>query len=101
MMWYLREKCKLCNRICPKFWEPFKCLLKQAGLPDIRFHDLRHSTATLLLSIGVHPKIVQETLGHSQIGITMNLYSHVMPTMQKEAMERLTALLQVGMWLTA
>jgi integrase len=76
--------------------EPFKRLLKRVGLPNIRFHDLRHSTATLLLSIGVHPKIVQETLGHSQISITMNLYSHVMPTMQREAMERLTALLQVG-----
>jgi integrase len=73
---------------------PFKRLLKTAGLPNIRFHDLRHSTATLLLSIGVHPKVVQETLGHSEIGITMNIYSHVLPTMQRDAMARLTALLQ-------
>ncbi len=66
-----------------------KLLLKKAGLPDIRFHDLRHSTATLLLSQGVHPKIVQEILGHSEISMTMDVYSHVLPTMQKDAMEKL------------
>ena len=66
-----------------------KKLLKQAGLPDIRFHDLRHSTATLLLSKGVHPKIVQEILGHSEISMTMDTYSHVLPTMQKHAMDGL------------
>ena len=67
----------------------FKALLKKAGLPDIRFHDLRHSSATMLLSIGVHPKVVQELLGHSQISMTMDIYSHVLPTMQREAMDRL------------
>jgi integrase len=66
-----------------------KMLLKKAGLPDIRFHDLRHSAATLLLSKGVHPKVVQEILGHSEISMTMDIYSHVLPTMQREAMERL------------
>ena len=66
-----------------------KGLLEKAGLPDIRFHDLRHSAATLLLSEGVHPKVVQEILGHSEIGMTMNTYSHVLPTMQKDAMSRL------------
>jgi integrase len=66
-----------------------KMLLQKARLPDIRFHDLRHSTATLLLAKGVHPKIVQEILGHSEIGMTLNTYSHVLPTMQKEAMEKL------------
>ena len=71
----------------------FKALLKKAGLPDIRFHDLRHSVATLLLSIGTHPKVVQELLGHGSIGITMDTYSHVMPTMQKNAMARLDAIL--------
>lgn len=65
-----------------------KLLLKKAGLPDIRFHDLRHSAATLLLSMGVHPKVVQEILGHSEIGMTMNTYSHVLPTMQRDAMDR-------------
>jgi integrase len=66
-----------------------KILLKKAGLPEIRFHDLRHSTATLLLSKGVHPKVVQEILGHSEISMTMDTYSHVLPTMQKSAMNEL------------
>lgn len=66
-----------------------KLLLKKAGLPDVRFHDLRHSAATLLLSKGVHPKVVQEILGHSEISMTMDIYSHVLPTMQREAMDKL------------
>jgi integrase len=49
----------------------FKKLLTRAGLPNIRFHDLRHSAATLLLSLSVHPKVVQEVLGHTQISIRM------------------------------
>src|SRR5260370_27942104 len=69
--------------------EEFKLLLKQAGLPDIRFHDLRHSAATLLLSLGIHPKVVQELLGHTQISITMDVYSHVLPGMQQDAMGKL------------
>lgn len=72
----------------------FKQLLKKAGLPDIRFHDLRHSSATMLLSLGVHPKVVQEILGHSQISMTMDIYSHVLPTMQREAMSKLNDALQ-------
>ena len=66
-----------------------KRILKDAGLPSIRFHDLRHSTATMLLSRGVHPKIVQEILGHSTFNVTANLYSHVLPTMQQEAMDKM------------
>ena len=62
--------------------QTFKPLLKRAKLPDIRFHDLRHTSATLLLSAGVHPKVVQERLGHSQISVTLDTYSHVLPTMQ-------------------
>ena len=50
----------------------------------MRFHDLRHTAATLLLARGVHPKIVSEMLGHSSIAITLDLYSHVTPTMQRE-----------------
>ena len=69
--------------------DQLKVLLKKAGLPDIRLHDLRHSAATLLLSVGVHPKVVQEILGHSQISITMDVYSHVLPGMQHDAMSRL------------
>ena len=59
----------------------------------MRFHDLRHSAATLLLSMGVHPKIVSEMLGHTQIGITLDLYSHVTATMQREAVEAFEELL--------
>jgi integrase len=59
----------------------FKPLLKRAGLPHMRFHDLRHTCATLLLSRGVHPKFVQELLGHATIAITLDTYSHVMPSM--------------------
>jgi len=58
-------------------------------LPRVRFHDLRHSHATQLLAAGVHPKIVQERLGHSTISITMDLYSHVSETMQSDATARL------------
>ena len=59
----------------------FAPLLKQAGLPHMRFHDLRQTCATLLLSRGVHPKFVQELLGHATIAITLDTYSHVMPSM--------------------
>ena len=71
------------------FWP----LLVRAGLPRIRFHDLRHTAATLLLGRGVHPKIVSEMLGHSQIAITLDLYSHVTPTMQRQAADELEAAL--------
>ena len=56
-----------------------KPLLRKAGLPNIRFHDLRHTCATLLLTKGVHPKIVSEMLGHSSVSITLDVYSHVIP----------------------
>lgn len=59
----------------------FKPLLRSAGLPDIRFHDLRHTCATLLLTQGVHPKVVSEMLGHANISITLDTYSHVIPGM--------------------
>jgi integrase len=64
----------------------FKPLLVKTGLPkSVRLHDLRHTCATLLLSKGVHPKIVQELLGHATISITLDTYSHVLPNMQGEA----------------
>ncbi len=59
----------------------FKPLLKKAGLPDVRFHDLRHTCATLLLSRGHHPKLVQELLGHASVAMTLDRYSHVLPGM--------------------
>lgn len=67
-------------------------LLEKAGLPHVRFHDLRHSHATMLLAQGVHPKIVSERLGHSAIGITLDTYSHVLPAMQQEAAAKLDSL---------
>jgi integrase len=63
----------------------FKPLLKRAGLPKIRFHDLRHMCATLLLTKNVNPKVVSELLGHATIAITLDTYSHVLPTMQESA----------------
>ena len=63
----------------------FNPLLAQAGLPRIRFHDLRHTAATLLLAQGVHPKIAQEMLGHANIAVTLDRYSHVSQDMQQDA----------------
>jgi integrase len=71
----------------------FKRLLRKTELPDIRFHDLRHTAATLMLQEGVHPKVVQERLGHSDISLTLNTYSHVLPGMQEEAAGKLDVLL--------
>ena len=59
----------------------------------MRFHDLRHSAASLLLSMGAHPKVVQELLGHSQISVTLDTYSHVLPGLQRQAVDDLGALL--------
>jgi integrase len=59
----------------------FRPLLAKAGLPEIRFHDLRHTCATILLKAGQHPKFVQEMLGHATIAITLDTYSHVLPGM--------------------
>ncbi len=73
----------------------FLPLLKGSSLPVIRFHDLRHTAATLLLGEGVHPKVVAEMLGHSRISTTLDLYSHVTPTMQRQAAEALDAVLTV------
>ncbi len=60
-------------------------LFKCSALPEIRFHDLRHTCAMLLLSHNVNPKIVSEMLGHATIAITLDTYSHVLPNMQDSA----------------
>jgi integrase len=79
------------HNLTSRSWKP---LLKKAGLPsDIRFHDLRHTAATLLLSKGIHPKIVQELLGHSTISSTLDTYSHMLPNMQKEAVRAMEDML--------
>jgi integrase len=72
----------------------FRPLLQAAGLPPIRLHDLRHTAATLLLLQNVPVKVVSEMLGHSSVAITLDRYSHVLPSMQRDAaaaMERLLA----------
>jgi len=64
-----------------------------AGLPNIRVHDLRHTTATALLVLGVHPKVVQDLFGHHTITTTMDTYSHVIPPMHEDAVRKLEAFL--------
>ncbi|MBZ8121439.1 tyrosine-type recombinase/integrase [Bacillus thuringiensis] len=65
----------------------FKKIIKKAGIKEIRFHDVRHTHATLLLKQGVNPKIISERLGHTDISMTLRIYSHILPNMQKEAVE--------------
>ena len=74
----------------------FTKLIRNAGLPHIRLHDLRHSHATLMLKAGVYPKIVSERLGHAGIGITLDTYSHVLPGLQEAAAERFDRMLETS-----
>jgi integrase len=76
--------------------DQFKCALEKANLPDMRFHDLRHSAATILLSLGVNIKVIQELLGHANISITLDIYSHVTPNMQRDAMNNLDQCYQMA-----
>lgn len=76
------------NLMRRSFWP----ILDRAELRRIRFHDLRHTAATLLLTQGIHPKVVQERLGHATISVTMDVYSHVMPNLQQEAAQKLDKL---------
>jgi integrase len=72
-------------------------VLAAADLPKLRFHDLRRTTATLLLEANVNPKVVSDMLGHTEVGITMNLYQHVTPTMNQHAATALDGL-PSGAW---
>ena len=74
----------------------FSKTLRQAGLPHIRFHDLRHTHATILLVAGVNPKVVSERLGHSSVAFTLDTYSYVVPGLQEDAVERFDSLIQRG-----
>ncbi len=74
----------------------FKQHVRAADLPLIRFHDLRHTHATLALQAGVHPKVVSERLGHSSVAITLDTYSHVVPAMEEEAAEKVAAVVFGG-----
>jgi integrase len=75
----------------------FRKFMRRHKLPKIRLHDLRHSHATHLLAEGVHPKIAQERLGHSSVGITLDLYSHALPGMQSDAVAKVDAKLQAAL----
>ncbi|HYM16265.1 MAG TPA: site-specific integrase [Dehalococcoidia bacterium] len=74
----------------------FYPLLKNAGLPRLRFHDLRHTAASLMFSENIHPKIVSDMLGHSRVSTTLDLYSHAVPNIQQKATEALDRLLAEG-----
>ena len=67
----------------------FKRLVRKAGLPDVRFHDLRHSAATVLIAAKVDLKVVSELLGHSSVAITADIYGHVLPEMQREVVDKM------------
>jgi integrase len=69
------------------FSSAWRRLLRKRELPAVRFHDLRHAHATLMLMQGVHPKVVSERLGHASVGITLDTYSHVLPSLQSQAVE--------------
>ncbi len=71
----------------------FDRLVEQVGVPEVRFHDLRHTSATLGLAAGIHPKVVSERLGHASIAITLDRYSNVTPSMQSDAAEKLGAVI--------
>jgi integrase len=90
----------VCGRIDGEVHSPLaltyefaRFIRQMPDLPQVRFHDLRHSHATQLLSTGIHPKIAQERLGHSSISVTLDLYSHVVESMQDEAASRVDATL--------
>ena len=70
-------------------WRLFKKMLKKAGLPDVRFHDLRYGAATVLLAAKVDLKVVSELLGHSSVAITADIYAHVLPEMQQEVARKM------------
>jgi len=67
----------------------FKKLLKETGLPDMRFHDLRHSVATILLAAKIDLKVVSELLGHSSVAITADIYAYVLPEQQQEVVDKM------------
>jgi len=79
-----------------RFSHKFQDLLKKNDLPLIRFHDLRHSHASLLVKLGVQPKAISQRLGHSNIGITMDLYAHIYEETDKEVANMFDTLIEVN-----
>ena len=74
-----------------RVYQAFKRALRRHALPDLPLHGLRHTWATLALEAGIHPRVVQERLGHSFVAITLGMYSHVGPTLHDEAAESVAA----------
>ena len=74
----------------------FARLIKKTGLRRIRFHDLRHTHLTHCLMAGMHPKIASERAGHSNVSITLDVYSHILPGMQKDAVAKLDTFLRTS-----
>jgi integrase len=74
----------------------FRRVLRKAKLPRMRFHDLRHSCASLLLAQHISPRVVMETLGHSRISVTMDTYTHVMPALMQDAADAMDRSLDSG-----
>ncbi len=75
----------------------FSDTLKRAGLPHVRFHDLRHTAATLVLAQGTHPKVVSEMLGHGTIALTLDTYSHLVPALHEQAAATMDTLFSAAM----
>ncbi len=76
-----------------RLFQYFKSKLCELGFPDMRFHDLRHTAASLMLGWGINPKVAQERLGHAHVSYTLGTYSHVLPTIQKDAARQMDQLL--------
>jgi integrase len=74
-------------------YDYYKEIIRELGLPNLRFHDLRHTAASLMLAWGINPKVAQERLGHAHVSYTLGTYSHVLPTFQKEAAQRMDQLI--------
>jgi integrase len=75
-----------------RFTKMFEDAVKQTGVPKIRLHDTRHTMASLALGAGVHPKVVQEQLGHSAIAVTLDTYSHVPKTVRRDSADKIAGL---------
>jgi integrase len=83
--------------MCPsELTAGFAAAIRKSDLPKVRFHDLRLGHATMLLKQQVHPKIVSERLGHATVGITLDVYSHVLPDMQEEAARRIDTVIRTA-----
>ena len=79
------------------FSQAYRRMVKRAGIKKVTFHSLRHSHATELLRVGVHPKVAQERLGHASIATTLDLYSHIMPGMQEDAALKIDGALRTAL----